>query len=104
MKKLHILSLASALAIATATAGFAATNSDATGGPNANTTSPSTTTTVVPGTSSSAMTGQSGPYASPGRAPQSATVGPTGSLSRDATNPNGAQRPGGGDNDSSDKQ
>jgi hypothetical protein len=103
MKKLHILSLASALAIATATAGFAATNSDATGGPNASTTSPSTTT-VVPGTSSSAMTGQSGPYASPGRAPQSATVGPTGSLSRDATNPNGAQRPGGGDNDGSDKQ
>ncbi len=33
MKKLHILSLASALAIGTATAGFAATNSDSTGGP-----------------------------------------------------------------------
>ena len=44
MKKLHILSLASALAIGTATAGFAATNSDLTGGPAANTTHPSTTT------------------------------------------------------------
>ena len=98
MKKLHILSLASALAIGTATAGFAATNSDSTGGPAANTTQPSTTTTVVPGTTSSAMTGPGGPYATPSQAPQAATVGPTGSMTRDAANPNGAQRPGGGDN------
>ena len=68
MKKLHILSLASALVIGTATAGFAATSSDSTGGPAANTTSPSTTTTVVPGSTSSAMTGPGGPlrYAQPG--------------------------------------
>ena len=62
MKKLHILSLASALAIRTATAAFrCSTNSDSKGGPAANTTSPSTTTTVVPGSTSSAMTGQGGP-------------------------------------------
>ena len=97
MKKLHILSLASALAIGAATAGFAATGSDSTGGVNANTTSPSTTTTVVPGTTSSAMTGPGGPYATPSPAPQAATVGPTGSMTRDAANPTGASRPGGGD-------
>jgi hypothetical protein len=95
MKKLHILSLASALAIGTATVGFAATNSDSTGGPAANSSSPSTT--VVPGSTSSAMTGPGGPYATPSPAPKAATVGPTGSLTRDAANPSGAQRPGGGD-------
>jgi hypothetical protein len=97
MKKLHILSLAGALAIGTATVGFAATSSDSTGGPAANTTNPSTTTTVVPGSTSSAMTGPGGPYATPSPAPKAATVGPTGSMTRDAANPNGASRPGGGD-------
>lgn len=101
MKKLHILSLASALAIGTATAGFAATNTDSTGGPAANTTSPSTTTTVVPGSTSSAMTGPGGPYATPSPAPKAATVGPTGSITSDAANPTGAKRPSGGDNGNS---
>jgi len=103
MKKLHVLSLASALVIGAAMAGFAATSSDSTGGVNANTTSPSTTT-VVPGTSSSAMTGPGGPYATPSRTPKAATVGPTGSMTRDAANPTGAQRPGGGDSGSGSKQ
>jgi hypothetical protein len=53
---------------------------------------------VVPGSTSSAMTGPGGPYATPSPAPKAATVGPTGSMTRDAANPNGAQRPGGGDN------
>jgi hypothetical protein len=50
------------------------------------------------------MTGPGGPYATPSQAPQAATVGPTGSMTRDAANPNGAQKPGGGDNGGGAKQ
>ena len=104
MKKLHMLSLASALVIGTATAGFAATGSDSSNGTNGNAMNP-TSTTMTPGTTTgvqgnSTMTSQNGPYATPAAPPGGATVGPTGSLTRDATNPKGAQRPGGGDNGS----
>ena len=104
MKKLHMLSLASALVIGAATTGFAATNADSNGGSNA---SPNpSSTTITPGTTTgvqngSTMTSQSGPYATPGVSPHAATVGPTGSMTRDANNPQGAQRPAGGDNGSS---
>jgi hypothetical protein len=101
MKKLHMLSLASALVIGAATTGFAATSNDSSNGSNGNTMNPSSTT-VTPGVTtgaqgSSTMTSQNGPYATPAAPPGAATVGPTGSLTRDANNPKGASRPGGGD-------
>ena len=88
MKKLHILSLASALVIGTATAGFAATSSDSTGGSSREHDQPIDDHHGGSGQHvfRDDWPGRPVRYAEPGAA-QRATVGPTGSMTRDATTP-----------------
>jgi len=107
MKTIRMLSFASVLAFGAATAGIAATNTDSAGapmsGPTAGTATGPTTTTTQPGMNApatgSSQYGQAAPYATGAQSPGN-PVGPSGSMKRDAANPQGYGK-GGGENGTS---